>query len=165
LKNKENPELYAVFPFRVFGVGKPDFQLARDTFAARLHVSHECWSQDDIQAAYLGLTAQAKQNVLRRAAQPKDSRFPAFWDAHHDWSPDMDHGGVLQMALQAILMQCEGRRVVLLPAWPREWSAEFKLHAPHRTVLEGSVRDGLITNLQVTPEDRRADIIITPPRG
>jgi len=29
LKNKENPELYAVFPFRVFGLGKPD--LARET--------------------------------------------------------------------------------------------------------------------------------------
>ncbi|HSV14662.1 MAG TPA: DUF5703 domain-containing protein, partial [Tepidisphaeraceae bacterium] len=66
-KNTENPELYCVFPYRLFGIGKPDLQLARDTFAARLHKSHDCWSQDDIQMALLGLTDEAKQSVTNRA--------------------------------------------------------------------------------------------------
>ena len=35
-KNTENPEMYAVFPFRIFGVGKPDIELARRTFASRV---------------------------------------------------------------------------------------------------------------------------------
>ena len=160
LKNKENPELYAVFPFRLFGVAKADLQLARDTFLARLHASHECWSQDDIHAACLGLTEAAKQNVIARAAPAKESRFPAFWDAHHDWVPDMDHGGVLQLALQNMLMQCEGRQIILLPAWPREWEANFRLHAPFQTVLEGKVRDGQVDDLSVTPESRRDDVVI-----
>ena len=160
LKNKENPELYAIFPFRLFGVAKADLQLAHDTFFARLHASHECWSQDDIHAACLGLTEAATQNVIARAAPAKESRFPAFWDAHHDWVPDMDHGGVLQLALQNMLMQCEGRQIILLPAWPREWEADFRLHAPHHTVLEGKVRDGWIEDLRVTPESRRDDVVI-----
>jgi hypothetical protein len=160
LKNTENPELYAIFPFRLYGVAKADLQLARDTFAARRHASHECWSQDDIHAACLGLAEAAKENIVRRAAPAVGSRFPAFWDAHHDWVPDMDHGGVLQIALQNMLMQCEGRQILLLPAWPREWDAQFRLHAPYGTALEGTVRNGWIDDLRVTPESRRGDVVI-----
>jgi hypothetical protein len=163
-KNVENPELYCVFPFRLFGLTKPELSLARTTFAARLHASHECWSQDDIQAAFLGLTDVAKEYVTMRAApvSHSDSRFPGFWNAFHDWVPDMDHGGVLQLALQSMLMQCEGRRIILLPAWPEEWDCDFKLHAPLRTVVEGKVRSGRIESLLVTPEERRADVIVWP---
>jgi hypothetical protein len=164
-KNSENPELYCVFPYRLFGLGKPDLQLARDTFAARLHQSHDCWSQDDIQMALLGLTDQAKQWISRRAspASHSDSRFPAFWNAFHDWVPDMDHGGVLQLALQLMLMQCEGRQILLLPAWPPQWDADFKLHAPYQTIVEGRVRDGKIVDLRVSPAERAADVVLCRP--
>jgi len=157
--NTENPELYGVFPFRLFGMGKPDLETARDTFALRLHQSHDCWSQDDIQMALLGLTEQAKANVAARASQRavSQSRFPAFWDAFHDWIPDMDHGGVLQMALQLMLMQTEGKEIRLLPAWPKEWNADFKLHAPLETVVQGTVRGGKLVDLKVTPPQRRTD--------
>ena len=37
LANFENPELYAVFPYRHFGVGKPDLDVGRETFARRLY--------------------------------------------------------------------------------------------------------------------------------
>ncbi len=152
-KNTENPEMYAIFPFRIFGVGKPDIELARRTFASRLHVSHDCWSQDDIQMALLGLSDQAKNFVTQRAspASYSEGRFPGFWNSFKDWSPDMDHGGVLQMALQSMLMQWEGDRILLLPAWPKEWDADFKLHAAKRTVIEGKVRGGKVVDLVVTP--------------
>ena len=161
-KNTENPELYGVFPYRLFGVGKPDLDLARDTFAARLHREHDCWSQDEIQMALLGLADQAKDYLVQRAsdASHSDSRFPAFWNAFHDWIPDMDHGGVLQLALQFMLMQCEGREIRLLPAWPKEWDASFKLHAPYQTIVEGAVKGGKLVNLRVTPESRRADVVV-----
>ncbi|HEV2293096.1 MAG TPA: DUF5703 domain-containing protein [Tepidisphaeraceae bacterium] len=160
--NKENPELYAVFPFRIFGLGKPDLQRARNTFSARLHASHDCWSQDDIHAAFLGLSDVAKEFVTRRAAPAShsDSRFPGFWNAFHDWVPDMDHGGVLQLALQCMLMQCEGSRIILLPAWPTDWDAEFKLHAPLRTTVEGKVVSGKIVDLRIAPAERAKDVIV-----
>lgn len=161
-KNTENPELYCVFPYRLLGVGKPDLELARDTFAAREHKSHDCWSQDDVQMALLGLTGQAKDFVTKRAshASHSDSRFPAFWNAFKDWLPDMDHGGVLQLALQSMLMQCEGRQILVLPAWPAEWDADFKLHAPEQTIVEGKIRGGKVEQLRVTPESRRADVAV-----
>jgi hypothetical protein len=164
-KNTENPELYCTFPYRIYGVGKPDLQLARDTFAARLHQSHDCWSQDDIQMALLGLTDQAKEWISKRAAPAShsDSRFPAFWNAFHDWVPDVDHGGVLQMALQSMLMQCEGREIRILPAWPKVWDVNFKLHAPFQTVVEGRVRNGQVEELRLTSESRRADVILATP--
>lgn len=159
-KNVENPELYAVFPYRLFGVGKPELQLARDTFAARRHPSHDCWSQDDAQAALLGLTETARAFVTARASPSasSDSRFPGFWNAFHDWNPDMDHGGVLQLALQLMLVQCEGRRIMLLPAWPETWDADFRLHTPLRTVIEGKVRSGKLVELRVMPASRQQDV-------
>ena len=47
-KNHENPELYAVFPYPIYGVGKPDLAMAQDTFAARIHPFGKCWGQDGI---------------------------------------------------------------------------------------------------------------------
>lgn len=66
------------------------------------------------------------------------------------------------MALQTMLMQCEGRRILLLPAWPADWDAEFKLHAPFRTTVQGRIRNGRIENLVVSPASRRRDVEIVP---
>lgn len=160
MKNRENPELYCVFPYRLFGVDKPDLQLARNTFEKRINVSHTCWSQDDIHLALLGMTEGAKENLMNRSSEDchSDSRFPAFWNAFSDWRPDIDHGGVLQLALQLMLMQCEGRTILLLPAWPSDWDARFKLHAPWRTTVEGEVRKGRLVSLVVNPPERRRDV-------
>jgi hypothetical protein len=89
-----------------------------------------------------------------------DSRFDAFWGPNYDWIPDQDHGGILLKALQAMLLQTDGERIYLLPAWPMDWDVTFKLHAPHRTIIEGEVRDGRIERLRVTPEERRKDVVI-----
>jgi len=66
---------------------------------------------------------------------------------------------VLMKALQAMLIQTDGRTIRLLPAWPKDWNADFKLHAPYRTTVEGTVVDGKLAGLKVTPESRRADVI------
>src|SRR4029079_3585404 len=140
-KNTENPELYCIFPYALFGIGKPDLQLARDTFAARLPPSHDCWSQADVQMALIWLHEQAKEYLTKRAspASHSDSRFPGFWNAFHDWVPDMDHRGVLPLALQHTLMQCDRYQIHVLPAWPTQWNSDFKLHAPLNTIIEGKV--------------------------
>ncbi len=153
LKNSENPELYCIFPYRLFGVGKPNLQLAQDTFDARQYSLHTCWSQDDIQLALLGRSEEARRWLIGRAAHEchSESRFPGFWNAFHDWVPDVDHGGVLQLAMQYLLLQCDGEQIWLLPAWPREWNASFKLHAPGRVIVEGSVREGHLRDLIVSP--------------
>ena len=62
------------------------------------------------------------------------------------------------MALQVMLMQCEGKKILLFPAWPKEWDVEFKLHAPLNTTVEGVYRGGKLLELKVTPESRVADV-------
>ena len=79
--NGENPELYVAFPYRLYGVGKPDLTLAQDTFAARRFPQDTCWGQDGPQAAVLGLTAVAKKAAIAEFTDYGDQRFPWFWKA------------------------------------------------------------------------------------
>ncbi len=160
-KNTEVPELYAVYPFRLYGVGKPDLPLAVDTFAARAIKRTKCWHQDAIWAACLGLAAEAKKDLIATLTNRDPRlRFPAFWEKGHDYAPDQDNGGNGEHALQLMLLQTEGRALHLLPAWPAGWNADFKLRAPYNTTVEGRVEAGKITTLKVTPESRRADVVI-----
>lgn len=160
LKNHENPELYTVFPYRLYGVGKPDLQLARNTFNARLFPYGKCWGQDGMEAALLGLTNMARSVVIEEFTSYGNQHFPWFWSKNSDWIPDMDNGGAGMSTLQLMLMQCDGKRIQLLPAWPKDWTADFKLHAPYNTIVEGHVEAGKITKLKVIPERRRKDIVI-----
>ncbi|SVD58993.1 uncharacterized protein METZ01_LOCUS411847, partial [marine metagenome] len=129
--NQENPELYAIFPYRLFGVSKPHIELARQAFTHRQHRGSHGWYQDDTQAAFLGETDQAYNYIVNRFRQNHpQSRFPAFWGPNFDWLPDQTHGGNGMMALQTMLMQTEDQKIILFPAWPQNWNVAFKLHAP-----------------------------------
>jgi len=157
--NMENPELYAVFPYRTFGLGKDGLELARRTFARRAHPGTGGWQQSAIQAALLGLTGEAARMVAANFATPHSgSRFPAFWGPNFDWVPDQDHGGVAMIALQKMLMQTDGGKILLFPAWPKTWDVEFKLRAPQNTTVEGVFRDGEVQSLTVTPPSRARDV-------
>jgi hypothetical protein len=158
--NSENPELYVAFPYRLYGVGKPDLQLARDTFAARRSPQDTCWGQDGTQASVLGLTSVAQKAAIDEFSNYGDQRFKWFWKPAHDYIPDLDNGGDGMITLQNMLMQCDGRRIQLLPAWPKEWTADFKLHAPLQTTVEGHVENGQVSQLHVTPDSRAKDVIV-----
>jgi len=67
---------------------------------------------------------------------------------------------VMMIALQRMLLQCEGDEILVLPAWPKGWDVDFKLHAPKQTVVEGSVKNGELRQLIVTPADRRSDVVV-----
>ena len=169
-RNVENPELYAVFPFRLYAVGEPNIEIGRTTWRQRDMDYYWGWHQDDIHAAMLGMTDEAKRYLIERTlpsdtalrSGPSDSgqRFPVFWGPGHDWIPDGDHSGVAMITLEAMLLQYSGDRIFLLPAWPRDWDVEFKLHAPQRTVVEGKYRGGQLVELSVTPAERKDDIVL-----
>ena len=158
-QNIENPELYAIFPYRRYGLGKPDLELARRTFAKRLIKQTGGWQQNAIKAAYLGLADEAAwmvgQNFSSKSSQ---HRFGAMWGPNYDWIPDQCHGSVAMTALQRMLLQYEGDTIRLLPAWPRHWDVDFKLHAPRKTTVEGRVRNGEIAEMKVSPASRRGDV-------
>ncbi len=160
--NVEIPQLYPVHPYERYGLGKPDLQVAIDTWRhggwSEEQLSHVSWHQQAIFCALLGLTEDAADYTLRKLGD-SGRRFPAFWGPGHDWVPDHNWGGSGMIGLQEMLMQCDGRRIRLLPAWPAQWEVEFKLHAPFNTVVEGRHANGKLEWLRVTPPERAADII------
>ena len=159
--NIENPELYPVFPFRLFAFNRPNADWAVQALRNRWDKGHSGWRQDDIFMAYLGLTEEARSALVSRAkTYDRGERFPAFWGPNYDWTPDQDHGGVLMKAFQSMLLQTDGDQIYLFPAWPKEWNVDFKLHAPQQTVVEGSFKDGKLGSLRVTPKSRRADLMV-----
>jgi len=158
--NSEVPELYAVFPFRQIAVGKPNLEWGVEALNHRIDKGASGWRQDDIFMAFLGEAAQARDNVVARAKSKHEaSRFPTFWGPNFDWVPDQDHGSVLLVALQSMLLQCDGRKIYLLPAWPKDWDCEFKLHAPCNTTVEGVIKQGKLEQFKVTPPERAKDVI------
>ena len=159
-RNSENPELYTVFPYRLYGIGKPDLEMARDTYAARLFPFDYCWGQDGEEAALLGLTVEAQKAVLREFTSYGHQQFSWFWSKNSDWIPDMDNGGAGMETLQLMLMQSDGKRIQLTPAWPANWTADFKLNAPYQTTVTGHVENGKITKLKVAPASRAKDVVI-----
>lgn len=163
INNVETPQLYPVFPWRIYGVGKENLELARNTYfydpeAIRFR-SHVGWKQDNIWAACLGLTEEAKRLALSKLSNGPH-RFPAFWGPGYDWTPDHNWGGSGMIGLQEMLLQTNGEQILLFPAWPKEWDIHFKLHAPGKTTVEATLKDGKVTDLKVLPESRKKDIII-----
>lgn len=161
IHNVELPQLYPVFPYEIFGLGMDNLECGINTWktAPVNQKDYISWHQDGIFTARLGLTEEAKKiNSLKL----KDSgrRFPAFWGPGHDWVPDHNWGGSGMIGLQEMLMQTPGNKIILLPAWPKEWDVDFKLHAPENTIIECYFKDGKITSLKVTPESRKKDVVM-----
>ena len=159
--NVETPELYCVFPFRLCSFEKPNAEIGRRTYRnGRFHKLYRGWSQDEMNAAYLGMAEEAREHIADRALthSKKIYRWPTYWGPNFDWCPDQDEGGIYQNTIQSMLMQFEGRNIFLMPAWPKDWNCNFKLHAPYNTTVEGRVENGEVKDLVVTPASRRADV-------
>jgi hypothetical protein len=170
--NMDFPQMYICFPFSAVSLGRSDMTLVKNTWElgpvnATVQHQNQCWYQNAINMARMGETARAADFTLKKLLHP-GLRFPAFYYTTYLGGgsfchpPDHDHGGVAMTALQEMLMQTDGRRILLGPAWPADWDCDFKLHAPYRTTVEGRVAAGQVVVDRVTPEARRKDIEIFP---
>lgn len=161
INNTESPQLYPVFPWGIFGIGKPGLDTAINTWNYDTSVikfrSHIGWKQDNIWAARLGLTEEAWR-LTSLKLQNSERRFPAFWGPGFDWVPDHNWGGSGMIGLQEMLLQTDGQRILLFPAWPKEKDVHFKLHAPSNTTVEAELKDGKLIKLIVLPEERKKDV-------
>ena len=160
IQNTETPQLYPVFPWHIYGLGRDGLSIARNTYWKDPHAiamrSTKGWKQDNIWAACLGLTDEARRlNTEKLADGPY--RYPAFWDAGFDWAPDLNRGGAAMIGLQEMLLQeTPDGQLLLFPAWPREWNVRFRLHATQGRVVEGVLHNGVITHQVIsTPSQTR----------
>ena len=162
INNTESPQLYPVFPWGIYGVGKPDLSRAINTWYLDTNVikhrSYIGWKQDNIFAARLGLTKEAFQLTYQKFMDgPR--RFPTFWGPGFDWVPDHNHGGSAMIGLQEMLLQTNKDSILLFPAWPKQVDVHFKLHAPQQTTVEAWLENGQLKRLEVQPAARKKDII------
>ncbi len=161
VNNEESMALYPVFPWGIYGVGKPGLDTALNTWRydslALKFRSHVGWKQDNIWSARLGLADEAWHlNELKM--QNSGRRFPAFWGPGFDWVPDHNWGGSGMIGMQEMLMQVDDKRILLFPAWPKDKDVHFKLHAPYNTTVEAELKDGKVVKLMVLPEERKKDV-------
>jgi len=163
INNEESPQLYPVFPWGIFGVGKPGLDTAINTYKYDTNVvkfrSYIGWKQDNIFAARLGLTADAWR-LTSLKLRNSGRRFPAFWGPGFDWAPDHNWGGSGMIGIQEMLMQVDDKRILLFPAWPKDIDVDFKLNAPYNTTVEAQLYKGKIVMLEVLPEERKKDVEI-----
>ncbi len=165
INNIESPQLYPVYPWGIYGVGKPGLDTALNTWhddtSAIKFRSHVGWKQDNIWAARLGLSEEAWR-ITALKLQNSERRFPAFWGPGFDWVPDHNWGGSGMIGLQEMLLQTEGKRILLFPAWPKDKDVHFKLHAPFNTTVEAEWKDGKLQKLVVLPLERKQDVEMMP---
>jgi hypothetical protein len=164
LGNSENGELYAVFPYPLFGVGHQTEAIVAETMERRINKNafdYRCWTQDQIDYACAGMAEEAKDGLIHRWSEYSEHlRFPFFGKENPDYVPDFDHNGSGSVALQKMLLQEVGDKIYLLPALPKEWDVTFKLHLRNNTVIQGVVKNGKLETWSITPEKRKKDVII-----
>ena len=163
VQNVETTQLYPIFPWRMYGVGRPDIDVARNTYSkdtlALKFRSHVGWKQDVIWAACLGLTDEA-ETLIRQKMANGPYRFPAFWGPGYDWSPDHNWGGSGMIGMQEMLLQEVNGKLYLFPAWPKEWNVRFKLCASRGTTVEAEMNAGKVVNVKVVPKERQHDVVL-----
>lgn len=163
INNTESPQLYPVYPWGIYGVGKPGLDTAINTYLYDTNAvkfrSHIGWKQDNIFAARLGLTDEAWK-LTQLKLQNSGRRFPAFWGPGFDWVPDHNWGGSGMIGVQEMLLQTDGKKMMLFPAWPQNVDVHFKLYAPYNTTVEAELKNGKLTMLNVIPASRKQDVVL-----
>lgn len=166
IQNCELPEMYTVFPYDIYGIGKAGIDLARRTIRNSFHTeemrTHISWHYTGIEYARLGMLSEALE-FLGRKMSDGPHRFPTFWGPGHDWTPDHNWGGTGEIQLQEMLMQTREDVIYLFPCWPSWCDVRFKLYAPQNTIISCGLKEGKIEYMEVVPEERKKDIIIIGP--
>ncbi|NOR76253.1 MAG: hypothetical protein GQ525_13990, partial [Draconibacterium sp.] len=174
--NVEVAELYSVFPYHLYGVGLPDLEMAQETYKNRTTLVNDVggknpgwapghirggWHPESIMAAMVGLTDSVKMEVIWALNRPvPEQRFPGFFKSTHDGVPDVQHSSIAATALQRMILQDVNDKIIIMPAWPNDWNANFKLFAKKNTIVEGKIIKGKIVELKVTPDNRKEAIFI-----
>lgn len=175
--NSENVETYAIWPYELYAVNRTTearwpLEVGRSSFeGVRFGHLNSAWRYDAQDAALLGDAAAALSYVearVLRQGRTENSSFPGYLASDAaDGAPQLESNGIVAVTLQKMLLQTDGRRILLFPAWPRSLDVDAKLHVPAaaaagaepatvRVVLSA----GELRTVDVSPESRRADVVV-----
>ena len=123
-------------------------------YAHRLNHLDVGWGYDGNCAALLGLTDEAARILKVKCANSHPAyRWPATWGPNFDWLPDQDHGSNLLETTQLMLLQSDGDKIRLLPAWPKQLGRSVQVARPAQH--DGRVR---LSRRQDRAASRRAGV-------
>jgi hypothetical protein len=157
MNKTEFPEMYAVWPYRLYGVGSRNGnELANNTWELLPTIRQPAmnfwsWQCTPIYAALMGRVADAKRLTIEKLADKNSSlRFTAFFGPGHDWIPDHNWGGSAMVGLQSMLIAPADQGLYLLPAWPEDWDVDFQLHLPEQSTIRAQVKGREIMEITIT---------------
>lgn len=139
--NTENIGLEPVWPYGLIGDQGPLTALAQRTFADRPNKMVNDWSNDPIQAARLGLSADVASTLVGLTTQ-----FQAYPNGFAQFGPQepyVEQIGVLAEALQESLVQDYDGLLRVAPAWPAGWNVDGTVYVLGRTKVDVQVRQGI----------------------
>lgn len=174
----ETPELHALWPYRIVGRALPETAdlaqatweragLARDGRTERPERRSDFSGSASLAyAASLGLAEECGRRALAKLADAS-SPFPfaGFAGPGREWVPDLTWSGSGRAGLQEMLVDWEPGaegRILLLPAWPKDWDVTFRLRAPGNTRVTCVVESGKIERLIVDPPSRLENVVAGP---
>lgn len=151
-----NQNLWPIFPFRMFGYGQPNLELAIASYNDRrgkypVDGSND-WRHDAIHAAYLGLADEARFQTVA-AFRAGAWRYRGFGPGGGDGEPGQEPTAIAKTALEAMLLHpgANGQSTVFT-AWPANWNVQFKLRTAGAITVTGS-RVGDSSEYTVTSGD------------
>lgn len=150
--NSENVANYAIYPFAIFGIGKPDWELAKNTFDNRpVAGMGNGWEPAAIAAARLGLADEAAKLMmghmvsnLRTVSGTWYSPTTAVFAGNVPDSTYYDAAGVSAQALDEMLLQSHDDIIRLAPAWPEKWQAQYRLLARGGFLVSADIDAGRV---------------------
>ena len=151
---RNNQNLYPVFPLRLFSYGMPGLDIALESYHRRTGAmsatafngrngatAANAWAHDNIQAAWLGERDRARIDTNAIFRNRPDVRWLGFTDGAGDGHIAVERNAIAMQAQQAMLVhpiRIDGEwSVNLLNAWPYQWSAEFRQALPGNNAIEG----------------------------
>ncbi|MFY0601291.1 MAG: hypothetical protein JXR03_16560 [Cyclobacteriaceae bacterium] len=156
---------YPMFPFNRIEIGDEEMEYVHNTYehwdtwqTPKAWEIVDSWTNGNVAFARMGITEKAAALTLK-TLDDGPFRFPSFWGPGYDWVPDHNWGGTGSVGLQEMLLQTLENRLMLMPSWPKDWDCDFKLFAPEETIVEGKIRSGKLQILEVSPENRKENVV------
>ena len=97
----------------------------------------------------------------------ESSHFPGYLASDPgDGAPQVESNGIVAVTLQKMLVQVDGPRILIFPAFKKGIDVDARLHVPgwgstrSAAELRVVVKGGKLLFLGVLPDSRRADVVI-----
>lgn len=163
-RNGENIGLEPVWPYGVVGLDSPLFPIAQKTFMHRPFKYAATWSYDPVQAAYLGLGAEAAKAIFEGVQQYQvypNGMAALLHDVPNEFY--LEQAAVTALALSDMLAIQDADGLVRIgPAIPPGWTMHGTVALQHGASVEVAAVDGQLVSFTLRGAAQTPLKLMTP---